>query len=148
MRIAVLPMAALLVAVVAGCTSTTPVPIRAGDVCEYCGQAIQDVKIAAEIAPPAGKLALKFRTVSCMAKYLKEHGTVAGDMYVTDYDTGRLIMARSAVFVKGVIDNNTMEKDYYAFGDVKSAVAYTKKNGGSVIDWPGVRQTVTAASAD
>lgn len=148
MRIAVLLVAALLVTVVAGCSSMAPVPIRAGDTCEYSGETIQNVKFAAEIATPAGKLPLKFRTVSNLAKYLEKHGDIRGEMYVTDYGTGRLIMARSAMFVKGVIDDNTMEKGYYAFGDVKSAVAFTKKSGGSVIDWPGVKQEVAAASAD
>ncbi len=146
MRIAVLLVAGLLVTVMAGCTSVTPVPIRAGDVCEECNRQIQDVKVAAEIAPPAGKLALKFRTVSCMARYLHEHGDVPGEIYVTDHESGRLIMARSAVFVKGVIDDNTKEKGYFAFGEVKSAMAFTKKNGGSATDWPAIRQRVTAGA--
>jgi nitrous oxide reductase accessory protein NosL len=138
--------AILLAAAVAGCSSVTPVPIRSGDVCEYCKQPILDVKIAAEIAAPAGKLPLKFKTVTCMAKYLHEHGSVPGELYVTDYNTGRLVMARSAVFVKGIIDENTKTGGYFAFGDVKSAVAFAKKTGGATADWAGVVKQVEAGA--
>ncbi len=144
MRTAVLLVVGLFLAVMVGCSSVTPVPIRAGDVCEECSQPIQNVQIAAEIVPPAGNLALKFRTVSCVARYLHEHGDTPGTVFVTDYKTGRLIEARLAVFVKGQIDENTKALDYYAFGDVKSAVAFAKKNGENVTDWPAIRQVVVA----
>ncbi len=138
-------VAGFILAVVVGCSSVTPVTVRAGDVCESCGRPIQNVKIAAEIAPPAGQLALKFRTVSCMARYLHEHGDTSGEAYVTDYATSRLIKARSAVFVKSEIDADTKELDYFAFGDVRAAVEFGKKNGATATDWPGIRQRVAAS---
>lgn len=146
MRTTALLVALVVAASLCGCSSVKPVAIRTGDRCESCNRPIVDVKIAAEIASPAGSLPLKFRTVSCAARYLHEHGQVPGEVFVTDYDSGRLIMARTAVFVKGVIDENTKEQSYFAFGDVKSALAFAKQHGGSTADWPGIRQQVAAGA--
>ncbi len=139
-------VAGFFLAVMVGCSSVTPVAIRAGDVCESCRRPIENVKIASEIVPPAGQLPLKFRTVSCMARYLHEHGDTPGEVFVTDYATSRLIQARSAVFVKSEIDPDTKELDYYAFGDVRAAVEFGKKNGATATDWPGIRQRVAAGA--
>jgi hypothetical protein len=130
------------------CTSVTPVPIRVGDVCESCRRQILDVKIAAEIVPPPGRLAMKFRTVSCMARYLHEHPRENGAAYVTDFTSGRLIPARTAVFVKSEIDQNTKELDYFAFRDVAAAVAFREKTGGGTADWPSIQKRLAAESAD
>jgi hypothetical protein len=148
MRTAVALVAGLFLLVIVSCSSVTPVAIRAGDICEGCRRPIQNVKIAAELVPPAGHLPMKFRTVSCMSRYLSTHGDTDVVAFVTDYQTGRLIQARSAVFVKGEIDENTLERDYYAFGDVRSAAAFGKSSGGGTSDWPAVLKTVSAAGAN
>jgi hypothetical protein len=133
-------------AIIIGCSSVTPVSIRAGDICDSCRRTIENVKIAAEIVPPPGHMPLKFRTVSCMARYLHEHTDTQGEVFVTDYATTRLIQARSAVFVKSEIDPNTKELDYFAFGDVRAAVEFGKKIGGTATDWPAIRQRVAAGA--
>ena len=66
MRTAVPLVVVLLLA--GACSSVPPVAIRAGDICEGCRRQIQDTKIAAEIVDARG-LAMKFRTVSCMARF-------------------------------------------------------------------------------
>lgn len=129
------------------CSSVTPVPIRAGDVCESCRRQILDTKIAAEVVPPAGRLAMKFRTVSCMARYLYEHPGETGTVFVTDYSNGRFIQPGSAVFVRSEIDENTKELDYYAFRDVKAAVAFSKKTGGASADWPSIQKRIATSGA-
>jgi hypothetical protein len=146
MRTAVSLVVGLFLMVMVACSSATPVAIRSGDICEQCRRPIMNTKIASEIVPPDGRLALRFRTVSCMARYLHEHGDTPGTIFVTDFPTGRLIQARSAVFVKSEIDENTRELDYYAFGDVKSAVAFGEKNGGSATGWPAIRERVAAGT--
>jgi hypothetical protein len=129
------------------CSSATPVAIRAGDVCESCRRPIQNVRIAAEIVP-TGRLALKFRTVSCLARYVNQHQGANDAMFVTDYPTGRMIRVQAAIFVKSEIDQNTKELDYFAFNDVPSAVAFGKKVGGTAVDWPAIVKRVGAASGD
>ncbi len=130
-----------------GCSSVSSVPIRAGDICENCRRPIQNVKVAAELVPPGG-LALKFRTVSCLAKYLNHRQDAAGGIFVTDFSTGRLIGPQSAIFVKSEINENTKELDYYAFGSVSSALAFEKEHGGSATDWPSIVRRIAAAGAN
>lgn len=148
MRTAASIVVGVILLVIVSCSSVRPVAIRAGDLCEGCRRPIQNVKIAAEIVPPDNRLPLKFRSVTCMARYLHEHGMESGTVFVTDFEKGRLIQARSAIFVKSEIDENTKELDYYAFGDVPSAVAFGKKSGGSATDWPAIMQRVAAAGSD
>jgi hypothetical protein len=147
MRTAVSLVAGLILLVVLSCSSVTPVAIRSGDICEGCRRTIDNVKIAAEIVPPAGHLPLKFRTVSCLARYIHEHGNTDGAVYVTDYTSGKLIQARSAVFVKSEIDEHTKVLDYYAFRDVKTAVAFKNKTGGSASDWPSILKRAATGTA-
>jgi hypothetical protein len=148
MRTAVRLVVILGVLVVwAGCSSVSPVAVRTGDICEGCKRPILNVKIAAEIVPPNG-MALKFRTVSCMVRYLGRYPDGATTPFVTDYQSGRLIRPQSAVFVRSEIDDNTKELDYYAFSDVPSAVAFGKKSGGSATDWPSILKRVAAAGAN
>ena len=106
---------------------------------------IVNAKVAAEIVEPSG-LAKKFRTVSCMARYINQHPTEGG-VFVTDYKTGRFMSAQSAVFVKAEIDETTREQTYLAFGDVAAAVEFGKDKGSSPVDWPSVvKQTAAAAN--
>jgi len=129
--------------VVLACSSLRPVAITTNDVCENCKRMITQPKIAAEIMPPSG-VALKFRTVSCMARYMNQHPTDGG-VFVTDYRTGRFLSAQSAVFVRAEIDDNTRERDFLAFGDVAAAVEFGKTKGSSPVDWPSVVKQTAAA---
>jgi hypothetical protein len=148
MRTVVPLVVGLFLLVTVSCSSVAPVAIRSGDVCEGCRRTIDNVKIAAEIVPPAGRLPLKFRTVSCMARYIHERGNADGAIFVTDYGTGRLISVSSAVFVRSEIDEVTKALDYFAFRDVQSAVAFGKKTGGSAADWPSILKRAAAAGAN
>ena len=130
---------------VLACSSLRPVAINTTDVCESCKRVIVNAKVAAEIVEPSG-LAKKFRTVSCMARYMNQHPTEGG-VFVTDYKTGRFLSAQSAVFVKAEIDESTREQNYLAFGDVAAAVEFGKAKGSSPVDWPSVvKQTAAAAN--
>ncbi len=131
--------------VVLACSSLRPVAINTNDVCENCKRVITDTKVASEIVEPSG-LVKKFRTVSCLARYMNQHPTEGG-VFVTDYKTGHFLSAQSAVFVKAQIDATTREEAYLAFADVASAVEFGKKNGSSPVDWPSVvKQTAAAAN--
>lgn len=145
MRTAVALGIGLLAAGVVACSSVAPVPIRQGDLCEGTNQRIQDVRIAAEILPTGGRPALKFCTVSAMAKYLEDHASVSATILVTDYPTGRLIPVETAVFVNAPVGHATKDLAYYAFDNVKAAVAFGQKNGEAPTDWPAIREQAAAA---
>jgi hypothetical protein len=131
--------------VVLGCSSLRPVAINTSDVCESCKQVITNTKVAAEIVQPNG-LAQKFRTVTCMVRYMNQHPT-EGSVFVTDYRSGRFLSPQSAVFVKAEIDENTRESNYLAFRDVPAAVEFARKQGTSPVDWASVlRQTAAAGN--
>lgn len=139
------PLVVGLFAVLA-CSSLRPVAINTNDVCETCKRVITQPKAAAEIMESSG-LARKFRTVSCMARYISQHPTEGG-LFVTDYKTGRFLSARSAVYVKAAIDETTREEAYLAFSDVATAVEFGRAKGSSPIDWPAViKQTASAFAA-
>ncbi len=131
---------------IAGCASVTPVPVRAGDVCAGCRQAITDTRLAAEAIDSSG-MVLKFRTASCMAKYLNGKTEKMQGLFATDYETGRFIRAQSATFVRHTINPNTGERDYAAFGDVRQAVEFGKKHESSPVDWLAIMRFVSAEKA-
>jgi hypothetical protein len=131
--------------IVLACSSLRPVAINAGDVCESCKRAIVNPKVAAEIVEPNG-LALKFRTVSCMARFTAQRTTAGSGVFVTDFNTGKFVSASSAVFVKATIDENTNERDYLAFRDVPAAVEYGRTHGSSPVDWASVLKQTAAAN--
>lgn len=140
----VLPLVVVLL-VVAACSSVRPVAIKVGDICEDCHQAIQNTKLAAEIVEPNG-LAMKFKTVSCMARFASRHQNEGAALFVTDYQTGKLFPVQRAVFVRGEIDSGTRALDYVAFSDVRPAVEFGRANGSSPVDWPQVLQRVAAGN--
>ena len=119
--------AVLVVAVVAGCASVAPVKLQSGDTCYRCHRTINDTKLAAEMLDRSDAIATSypFRTVGCMAKYLKANApSKFTTIYVTDYRTGRMIQARSAWFVATELispDGKTVEQDYVAFGSRDTA---------------------------
>ncbi len=145
MRTAVPLVVGLLL--LAACSSVRPVAIKSGDICEGCRRAIDNPKIAAEIVNPSG-VAMKFRRVSCMAKYLNDHTDKPAGIFVTDYRSGTFIPAQSAMFVRAQVDENTRELDYYAFEDVQPAVDFSKEHGASPVDWLSVMKRIAASSTN
>lgn len=144
MRAAVAVVAGVWLTLVVACSSVSPVAVRSGDLSAGTHRPIQDVKLAAEIVPPSGGTALKFRSVSALARYLEDHGNTPGTMFVTDYPTGHLIPVETAIFVKGQGDGGTSDLEYFAFENVKSAAAFGQKNGEAVTDWPSIRERAEA----
>lgn len=118
---------------VAGCASVKPVPISAADLCFRCQRPIVETRLAGEVINSNG-IAMKFRTVQCMATFLAERPQPVRVIYVTDYLTGKPIRAGSATFVRTVIDERTGERDYMAFSRVQDALAHAKR-GARPVDW-------------
>jgi hypothetical protein len=125
----------------ASCTSFKPVAIHSGDVCDRCRRVITNVALAGEIVDTNG-MASRFRTPGCMATYLKEHPERANAIYVTDYATGKMIPARSARFVRIIVDNGTLERDYAAFESAPQAAAFAIARKSESVDWSFVLMSV------
>jgi hypothetical protein len=131
---------AVLGLVLVACSSPPP-PIHAGDVCFRCKRVITDPKLGVELVATGGQTST-FRTPGCLAKYLKDHPGEAKEIFVTDYPTGKLIPVSRALFVHAKIDENTGERDYYAFATVDDAVERAKDVTGRVVDWAAVRSAI------
>ena len=128
---------AALVAVGA-CSSLKPLPIRAGDSCFRCRRTIEDVKRAAEMID-SSRMALPFRSAGCVAKYLIDHPEeTPRAVFVTDYATGKLVSAQSALFVPVMLDDKTGERDYLAFASQQDATAFAHRHDTITVNWRGV----------
>lgn len=131
---------AVLGLVLAACSSPPP-QIHAGDVCFRCKRVVSEPKLGVQLIASGGQ-ASTFRTPGCLAKYLKDHPAEAKGIFVTDYPTGKLIPVSRALFVRAKIDENTGERDYYAFATVHDAVDRAKGVTGTVVDWAAVRSAI------
>jgi NosL len=121
-----------------GCSSVQPLRIDAGERCFRCGRVIEDSKLAAEIIDEGGH-ALKFRTASCMAKYVAEHGQHDWrGIWVTDYGTGKFVKVNKASFARITVNPNTNERDYAAFASAEAAAEKAKEAGGAPLEWDAV----------
>jgi hypothetical protein len=129
---------AVLLLTLTGCMAVKPLPVLTGDVCARCRRTIVDPELAGEIIN-ARLYATKYRTPVCMATYLIEHPTEAvRSVFVTDYQTRKLIRVESAYFVKTEIDALTHEIDFAAFKSSAEAVAFGKPTGVTPVYWDAV----------
>ncbi|MGE5358061.1 MAG: hypothetical protein ACM3NQ_03525 [Bacteroidales bacterium] len=136
-----------LVLLAAACGSYTPVPIQAGDICATCKQPITDVKFAAEAISPQGMVS-KFRTPDCLARHIRQNPTDIAAKWVTDYATGRMIRPEGATYVRAVLNENTNERAYAAFGNVKDAVEFGKTAMSSPVDWLMIQRLSAEKKSD
>ena len=108
----------VVVAVVTACASVQPAAVQVGDRCLRCRRSIGDLRLAGETIDRL-RAPHPFRTAGCMAKYVK--GTPPEELtaiFVTDYQSGRMITADQAWFVPTdlpVPDSKRTEADYLAF---------------------------------
>jgi hypothetical protein len=133
----------VVVLALAACSSLRPLPIKAGETCFSCRQVIVEPKLAAEIIDANGH-AYKFRTVECMAKYIASHpGEELAGVWVTDYNSGRFVAAGNATYVRGVIDEARMERNYFAFRSAPDAAKFAQDRASTAVDWAAVMRRVS-----
>lgn len=132
---------------VTACSSPPPPQVQAGQVCFRCKRVITESKLGVQMITTSGQTDT-FRTPGCLAKYLKDHSKEAKEIYVTDYSTGKMIPVSRATFVRAKIDQETGERDFFAFGNVTDAVNLARDVTGTVVDWSSVRSMVGAEKGD
>jgi nitrous oxide reductase accessory protein NosL len=131
---------ALVALLAAGCSTVTPLPITAADLCFNCRRPISDPSLAGEVITQTSQ-ALKFKTTACMMRFLKENPDTAKVVYVTDYTTGRLIRATSATFVPFVmVEGYKKTPDYLAFYAPESAAEAARQHNSTPIKWAQVME--------
>jgi hypothetical protein len=133
----------LQTAVAASATIRTEA-IYSGELCTRCKRIILERHVAAELA---GEAPQKFRTIRCMLTYLQQNAAArAADVYVVDYQTGKLVPAREAVYVPVPIDGRTGianygvgDIDYLAFKSEHEGDRVASEYGVTTLSWPAVR---------
>jgi hypothetical protein len=110
--------AVLIVAVVTACASIQPAAVQVGDRCLRCRRSIGDLRLAGETIDRL-RAPHPFRTAGCLAKYVKATPPQElAAVFVTDYQSGRMIAADQAWFVPTALpvpDSKRTESDYLAF---------------------------------
>jgi copper chaperone NosL len=144
MKRAAIALAALLAA---GCSSLPPTPIYANDVCFRCSRAIGDTKLAGEIIDTGGR-AFKFKTAACMAKFIVKQNPDAGAIYVTDFQTGRLVKATAVTFVPMMVGEQYRNKElaYMAFSSSRTAREVAAREKTTAVEWEQVLETARTAA--
>jgi copper chaperone NosL len=136
MRVLAPFIAVMLVA--SACSSTTPVPIKAGDVCFHCRQMIIDTNMAAEVIGQT-QHAFKFSSVGCLTEYLRDRpNDNPRAIFVTDYPRGKMIPASGARYVKFTVNQRTNAMDYAAFSESEAAQQFAQQHESTVLAWNDV----------
>ena len=132
--------------VMVACSGMQPVQIAAGDVCFRCRKMINEPRTAAEVIDKDGR-AYKFRTVGCMAKFLKANSTQTFEgIFATDYSTGRLVKVTAVKFVPTMLgEGRERELDYVAYYTDEGAADAARRENTTPIQWDGV---LSAANPD
>jgi hypothetical protein len=126
------------------CNSTQPIAIQAGGTCFGCDRTITDTRFGAQLIRAGGETST-FRTPGCLARYLRDHPETVRAIYVTDYESGKLIPVSGALFVPARVEDNTGERAFYAFRSVAAATSRAEEEFSSVIDWAKVRSLAAPA---
>jgi nitrous oxide reductase accessory protein NosL len=125
------------------CSSTKPVPIKAGDVCFHCRQMIIDTKMATEVIGQT-QHAFKFSSVGCLTEYLRDRPNEnPRAIFVTDYPRGKMIAANGAKYVKFKVDQRTNAMDYAAFSETDDAQQFAAQHNSTVVPWGDVMKDNT-----
>lgn len=123
---------------VSACATTTPVAIRAGEVCFHCRRTITDPALAAEVISQS-QHAFKFASVGCLTEYLREHSSEdVRAVLVTDYTRSKMLPADDAYYVKIVVEPRTGTTDYAAFRSRENAVVFAQEHQATVAEWEQV----------
>ena len=125
-----------LAAVAVACSSIAPVPIKAGEICYRCRSVISEPKQAAELISKGG-LVTPFKSPDCVAKYLVDHPNDTSAVFISDYETGRMLPPDSLSYVHTVNRDNGKE-DFLAFANEKAAAAAAVEHKVQPVKWAAV----------
>ncbi|WP_162628244.1 nitrous oxide reductase accessory protein NosL [Arcticibacterium luteifluviistationis] len=100
--------------------------------CSLCKMDISDVRFMAFAEIKNTKLS--FDAAECLVNYIKLN-TEAKNLQVTDYQTGNLIEATSAFYLKSADIPSPMGANISAYATEKAAQSMQKQKGGEVMNW-------------
>ena len=106
------------------------------DRCAQCGMVISRAEYAALAYRIDTGEWVKFDDIGCLLKYMIENGGTSNfrDIYVADYNSGELIEAVDAFYVRASADDvyTPMSSGIVAFKTLDDAEAFSNRYGGSI----------------
>ena len=133
----------LLLSFVIAC-QRAPRPLIAGtDACDFCRMTVSDTRFGGEIESKTGRIHT-FDSLECLASFYMDassRGDVRG-AWVTDFESGRFLIADSAVFIVDGRVNSPMGRSLIALAPTpdESRSGY----GGKVLRWTDVVELMRA----
>ncbi len=109
------------------------------DRCDQCGMVISRAEYAAlAYSIDIGEW-MKFDDIGCLLRYMIENGGTSNfrEIYVTDYNSGEMIRAVDAFFVRASADNvyTPMSSGIVAFKSLEDAEAFANSYGGETYNF-------------
>lgn len=137
--------AALVLAL--GCAAE-PGQLVEGTPCDFCRMAITDPRFGGQVVLTTGR-ARSFDAIECLAGYLAagSDSSRISRVLVSDVETGRLVDAATAVFVRDGRMASPMGQRLVALAGGAPEEAVRARYGGTLATWDEVRRTA-ASHAD
>ncbi len=129
-----------LAALVLGCGSSSRLLVE-GDPCEFCRMAITDTRFGGQVVLSTGRTR-SFDAIECLAGYLAA-GTDSvriADVLVSDFESGQLVDAATAVFVRDAAVASPMGRSVIALANGAPAEAILARYGGTIATWADVQR--------
>lgn len=129
---------------VLGCGSS-PRQLVAGDPCEFCRMAITDTRFGGQVILSTGRTR-SFDAVECLAGYLATGADSAriADVLVSDFESGQLVDAATAVFVRDATVASPMGRSVIALAGGAPAEAILARYGGTIATWADVQRDLAS----
>jgi copper chaperone NosL len=122
--------AVLGVVVLASCGGgARPVPIETGTPCSFCRMTIADPRLAAEIVA-AGEEPRQYDDIGCLVNDLRKRPAPDGVAFVSDYRSGTLVPAATAVYTRVDAIATPMASHLVAHADAAARDADPRVRGG------------------
>ena len=123
-----------------------PRPLIAGtDACDFCRMTVSDTRFGGEIESKTGRIHT-FDSLECLASFYVDassRGDVRG-AWVTDFESGRFLVADSAVFIVNGRVNSPMGRSLIALAQTPDESR--NEYGGDVLRWRDVLELMRTKS--
>jgi copper chaperone NosL len=118
-----------------------PQPLVEGDPCEFCRMAITDTRFGGQVVLTTGRTR-SFDAIECLAGYLASGADSSriGRVLVSDFETGQLVDAATAVFVRDGTVASPMGRSVLALASGAPAEAILARYGGTIATWDAVQR--------
>ncbi|MBK8248364.1 MAG: nitrous oxide reductase accessory protein NosL [Gemmatimonadetes bacterium] len=134
-----------LSALALGCGSAPRVLVE-GESCGYCRMAITDTRFGGQVVLTTGRTR-SFDAIECLVGYLAAgtDSTRIGDVLVSDFESGQLVDAATAVFVRDGTVASPMGRSVIALASGAPAEAILARYGGTIATWDVMRRDLASA---